>query len=197
MLPLEQIKRYYLNLNPDISDLDWASFESFLSIQVIEKGEFITRQGQTADQVCFVAEGMIMMYLNSEDRQLVLEFFEENCYCCDYESFLTQKPSPFCLEAIERTVLVNLNFKDLQQVYRLGSVFEKVGRLVAENLYISLSHKNSSFIALSPEQRYAELLQTRPHIFQRLPQYYIASYLGITPESLSRIRKRMLVKNSN
>lgn len=195
MDPLLQIRNYYQNLSPEITDEAWASFLPFLSIKVIEKGEFISTQGQIANEVCFVAEGMITMYLNSEDRQLVLEFFEENCYCCDYESFLTQKASPYTLEALERTVLVNLSFADLQKVYALGVTFEKVGRLIAEHLYISLSHRNSSFISQTPEQRYAEFLQARPGIFQRVPQYLIASYLGITPESLSRIRKRMLVKS--
>jgi CRP-like cAMP-binding protein len=197
MNPLHQIKAYYLSLNPDIRDSDWEVFEQFLQVQVLEKGETITRPGQTAQDVCFVAEGMVMMYILSEDRQLVLEFFNENWYCCDYESFLTRKPSPYYLEAMERTVLVNLSYADLQKVYKLGPSFEKMGRLMAEFLYICLSHKSTALLSQTPEQRYTELTQTRPEIFQRVPQYMIASYLGITPESLSRIRKRMVAKVRN
>lgn len=194
---LAQIKKYYQRLNPDIPQDAWNAFEHLLEVKTLEKGEFITVPGDISNEVCFVAEGLMALYVNMEDRKMVLEFFEENTYCCDYESFLTRKPSRLYMEAMEKTTLVNLKFDDLQYVYSLGASFERMGRLIAEYLYICISHKSSSLLTESPEQRYQELMQTRPYLFQRLPLYLIASYLGITPESLSRIRKRMLVKAGN
>jgi CRP-like cAMP-binding protein len=110
----------------------------------------------------------------------------------EYESFLTQSPATFAVDALEPTTLVLYHREDMQRLYRLRPETNIWGRMIAEQLYISLSRRVWSFQSQSPEARYQELIAERPDLLQRVPLYMIASCIGVTPEALSRIRRRMM-----
>jgi CRP-like cAMP-binding protein len=96
------------------------------------------------------------------------------------------------IEALEKTTLLVLAKTDLEKLFIEIPKFERFGRLIAENAFLGLQQRTEMYVNQSPEQRYLKLMNDRPNIFQRVPQHYIASYLGIKPPSLSRIRKRIL-----
>ena len=165
-------------------------FESVATIRNIRKGNLILEPGEVGDRVSFINSGLIRMFHLIDGKEFIHAFFHENCYYSDYESFLSRKPSTRYSEALEDCELIEMNYDDLQHLYATMPECERAGRKVAEELFVMLSNKTSSFMMKTPADRYFEFLEQYPSLPQRVPQYMIASCLGITPEALSRIRNR-------
>lgn len=191
-----QIKAYYFNLLPTLSEEKWLEVEAVATVRVVKKGDYFLRPGQVCNHVSFINYGLVRGYYLLDGREYVTGFFggRECQYFSAYESFLTRKPTELYYEALEDTQVVDITYDDLQELYRKVPGADRLGRFVAENLYIILTEKNASYLLDSPEQRYLKLLEARPELFQQVPQYMIASYLGVTPEALSRIRSRLSKK---
>jgi CRP/FNR family transcriptional regulator, anaerobic regulatory protein len=190
----EQIKSYYKETIPQMREEDWIALESKLSIQHLKKGQFLTRQGEISRTVSFINKGLVRLYYISDGREICTGFIAENEYISAYASFLTQSPSAENIEALEETEMINLSYDDMQALYKSNPVFETFGRKIAEMLFIFISTQTANLLVLSPEERYQFLVDYQPFIIQRVPQYMIASFIGITPEHLSRLRKK---KSSN
>lgn len=188
----QNIKKYFAQILPRLSDETWQSFEQLLVVKEFKKGETISEEGKTNSIVSFIEKGAVIVYNHIDGKKRVYNFFFEHEYTGDYESFLTQKPAQYGLEAIEDTLIFNLHYNGLQKMYADHPGFERVGRLVAEAQFLRLVQRNSSLLSVKPEERYLQLINEKPQVLQRVPQYYIASYLGITPEALSRIRRRRI-----
>lgn len=185
------IKAYYKNLIPNLRDEEWNALEERLTIQQLKKGEFLTRQGEISRTVSFINKGLLRMYYVNDGREICTGFMCENDYISSYGSFLTQSPSAENIDALEESELVNLSFDDMQTLYKTHPVFETFGRKIAEMLFIMVSSQTTRLLTLTPEERYQSILQYQPFVIQRVPQYMIASFIGISPEHLSRIRKKM------
>lgn len=110
----------------------------------------------------------------------------------DYQSFLLQKPSNYYWQAMENSELLLIPYYAAQQLYQQSPHWDKFGRLIAEKVYMQVNERIEMLQFYTPEQRYTSLLQQKPELFRRLSQFQLASYLGIKPQSLSRIRKRMV-----
>jgi CRP-like cAMP-binding protein len=188
---LAHIKQYYFALAP-MPDEVWAEFASSLIERRLAVGEVFLREGQVCEYVAFVHEGLIRGYYNHDGTERVVGFVTTGGYMSEYESFLTQSPATFAVDALEPTTLVLYHREDMQRLYRLRPETNIWGRMIAEQLYISLSRRVWSFQSQSPEARYQELIAERPDLLQRVPLYMIASCIGVTPEALSRIRRRMM-----
>jgi len=118
-------------------------------------------------------------------------FSRENEFVCNYPSFLPQIPSDKNIQATEETTLYIISYENLQRFYRELKEGEKFGRLAIEQVFLSAIQQLDSLYTDPPVQRYQRFLSVYPDLVQRIPQYFIASYVGIKPQSLSRIRKRM------
>lgn len=151
----------------------------------------LTRQTEVCRHVSFVNKGLLRMFYLADGREICMGFVGENEYIAQYDSFITRQPSDGNIDALEDCELINLSYQDMQDMYKAYPVFETFGRKIAEMLFIMVSSQTASLLTLSPEQRYQSLLQNQPSIVQRVPQYMIASFIGISPEHLSRIRKKM------
>lgn len=193
--PTELLKNYFLKLIPDLDEESWTLFSDKLIVRHFDKGEIVLKPGVVCNHVSYVNFGLLRSYYMVDGKELITSFFPADCYFSDYESFLSRKPAVLYSEALEATEVVDINYDDLQELYNHNPVCERVGRLVAEDLFVHLSNRNSSFLLDTPEQRYERFLQECEPIVQRIPQYMIASYLGVTPEALSRIRSRMSRKS--
>lgn len=185
------LRAYVEQLIPDIEEDTWQHFASKLTIKFYKKGELIIKPGMVCHHVSYVNKGLLRSYYLVDGKEIITSFFPEECYFSDYESFLSRKAAVMYSEAIEDSEVVDLNYEDLQSLYNEYPECERVGRLIAEELFVHLSNRNSSFMLDTPEQRYQRFLEECGPIAQRIPQYMIASYLGITPEALSRIRGRI------
>jgi CRP/FNR family transcriptional regulator, anaerobic regulatory protein len=185
----KQIRNYYESFIR-ITDEQWSLLEERLVLKKIKKGDFYTSKGEVCNDVVFLNKGMAKMYDIIEEKEYIKAFFFENQYLSEYCSFLTRKPSEMYIEIIEDAEVLSLDYDSVQLLYEKIPEYQKFGRLIAEYLFIEGTQRTASLLADSPEQRYLKLQKNNPHIIQRIPQYMVASYLGVTPEALSRIRKR-------
>ena len=114
-----------------------------------------------------------------------------NEWAGDYSSFLRKKKATFNISALEDSVVFVLYYDSIQKAYDKSKTFERLGRIIAESLFLAFESKSASFLIKNPEERYIDLVTTRPEILEKIPLKYISSMVGIQPESLSRIRKRV------
>ena len=110
-----------------------------------------------------------------------------------YQSFLERVPTNFYIEAIEDSEILTISYETVQEMYTISNEFQKLGRLVCEKMYIVHHRRIEDLLFNDATSRYKDLIKNHPLLIQRLPQYHLASYLGIKPQSLSRIRKENLV----
>lgn len=167
-------------------------FTSLLQVKQFKIKELILSEGSVCKHSYFINSGCIRFFHNVEGVEQTGQFFFENGWYADYESYLSGRPSKQNIEAIEKSEILMLAKADLDMLFTKIPKFERFGRLMAENAYLGISQTNIDLTTLSPEERYLKLIKERPKVMQRVPLKYIASYLAIKPESLSRIRKRLL-----
>jgi CRP/FNR family transcriptional regulator, anaerobic regulatory protein len=160
----------------------------------IAKKDHWFKQGSICSEIAFVVDGCIRTVYEKNDVERTGQFFFENSWYTDYESWLTKHPSIVSVEAIEPSELWLVPFSSLEKLYNEIPRFERLGRILAENTIIRIRNRNLSLLNDSPEERYLQLLKERPKVIERIPQHLIATYLGIEPETLSRIRKKITLK---
>lgn len=150
--------------------------------------DFFLQAGSVCHYVGFVIQGLLRYYSLDDGIEYTYDFSLEQTFTCNYESFLIQTPSSRFIQAVEDTTLLVINYDNLQMLYNQLIEGQKFGRLVAESLFVSMLQKLTAFYTETAHERYDSFLKTYPHLQERLPQYVIASYVGIKPQSLSRIR---------
>lgn len=190
----ERAKEFYQKLIPELREDEWNALREKLTVQQIKKGGFLTRNGEICRQVSFINKGLVRMFYLVDGKEICTGFIPENEYVAQYDSFLTREPSSGNIDVLEDAEFLHLSYDDMQAIYQSHPVFEKAGRKIAEQLFIMISLQNTRLLALTPEDRYKSVIEDQPFIIQRVPQYMIASFIGITPEHLSRLRKKMTGK---
>jgi CRP-like cAMP-binding protein len=177
----------FINLTPKEVDCINQLFRK----KEIKKGDFFLAEGQICKQVGFIVKGLIRYYINHDGEEKTYAFGQESNFVCNYESFLSQMPSTKIIQALEDCEMLIISFDDLQIFYKSINEGERFGRLVIEKVFIETLQDLSSFYTDLPENRYEKFLKEHSDLPQRISQYHIASYLGVKPQSLSRIRKRI------
>lgn len=190
----DQVKAYYTKLVPGLREEDWNVMQEKFTIQKLKRGELLIRNGEICRQVNFINKGLLRMFYMIDGREICTGFINENEYISQYDSFLTKQPSTGNIDALEDCELINLSYDDMQAIYKTNPVFERFGRKIAEMLFIMISFQATRLLTMTPEERYQSVIEYQPFVIQRVPQYMIASYIGITPEHLSRLRKKMTGK---
>ena len=185
-----QLKTYFKQLVPAMSAESWEITEQVLTVRSFKKGEYLVREGEVCNYVSFINYGLVRMFYVADDKEKVSMFANENTYISDYESFLTRQPANSFLQAMEPTEVVDISFSDLQMLYDKVPEANLLGRKIAENLFIVLCEQSNVKFKETIAQRYKKLIAEMPWLMQRVPQYMIASYLGITPEAFSRIKAK-------
>ncbi|MDR3711197.1 MAG: Crp/Fnr family transcriptional regulator [Puia sp.] len=155
-----------------------------------KKGDFFLEEGKICKQVGFVAKGLLRYYINHDGEEKIYDFSQENEYVCNYESFLPQIPSSKNIQALEDSEVLVISHADLQLFYANVRGGERFGRIAIEAVFIKLLQDISSLYTETPELRYERFLKNHSDLQQRISQYHIASFVGVKPQSLSRIRKR-------
>ncbi|MFM9839631.1 MAG: Crp/Fnr family transcriptional regulator [Cyclobacteriaceae bacterium] len=177
-----------------LSKVEEDAFAKILEVKQFKKKDFLLREGLFCERISFINSGCMRLFYNVEAVENTVQFFFAGSWYTDYSSFLTGRPSIENMQALEPSEVVQLKKTDLYKLYDQYPVFDRVGRVMAENAFLSISKLNQMLANEEPEQRYLNLLKQRPELVEKIPQHYIASYLGIQPESLSRIRKRITDK---
>ncbi|PSR53498.1 Crp/Fnr family transcriptional regulator [Adhaeribacter arboris] len=169
---------------------EWQAFRERTLIRYLNRKEHFLRQDAVCLHCAYVAKGYVRHYYLVEGKEVTNDFNFEHMSTGGYQSFITQMPVRFNIVAMEPTTLVTFNRSTILDLYERYPNWQKLGRLVIEGLFNRKTLREESFLLDTPEDRYRQLLQRQPFILQRVPLVYIASYLGITPETLSRIRAR-------
>lgn len=183
--------RNYVSRFITFTEEEWRVHQAMLVRRFLKKGEFVLRAGEVCNHVTFLNKGFVRVYNIVNDEELTANFGFEGNYVTDYTSFVSRQPSLDYIIAMEDLEILQLNYIDMQAAYEKYPVWQKFGRLIAEYILIFATERSRSFLFLSPEERYLKLMKDRPKVIVNVPLKYIASYLGITPEALSRIRKRL------
>lgn len=174
-----------------ITELEKHFVQSIFKKKKCSKGDFFLREGQVCKEVGFIQQGIVRYFINNEGEEMIYDFGKEGNFVCNYESFLDHSPSNKNIQYIEDTVLLSVSYDNLQLFYSKVSGGEKFGRIICEQIFVDAIKKITSLYTHPPVQRYLDFVQSYPDLQQRIPQYYISSFVGVKPQSLSRIRKRL------
>jgi len=169
----------------------WHIFYSKLIKREFSKKSLILKQGQVENYLSFIEDGILRQFIIKQGNELTFKFSFEGGFYSAYDSFLTRKPANYSIQALTDTVMYSISYRDLQDVYKNtlnGNVF---GRFAAEGLFLDKFKRELSLLTQTAEERYLNLFTEQKRLIKQIPLKYIASYIGITPQALSRIRKRI------
>jgi len=185
--------RTYLERYIAIEDIDWNFFVSKLKVQVFDKKKSLLHLGEIENHISFIKEGVVRFLIpkEKEDKEITFGFCFENEFVSAYDSFLTRTPSKYEIETLTKVTIWSISYENLQEVYRKTKIGNLLGRLSSERLFLIKSKREQSLLSETAEERYLNLFKERPNIIKEIPLKYIASYIGVTPQALSRIRKRI------
>lgn len=170
--------------------IDWEAFQQFFKKQEVSAKTILLNEGEISKKAFFIEKGCLRSWFNHNGKDITFQFFTEAQFVSSIESFKTSQPSLFSIETIEPSIIHSITKSDYQLVLdQSPAIKEQLEKFTFERL-ITYQKLFLSRIKDKPEERYRALLENSPEILLRVPQHYIASYLGITSVSLSRIRNR-------
>ena len=184
------IREYYERI-VKLQESEWKFIASHFIKKVFTKNEIITRQGDTENYLSFVEKGIVRFYIPDYENELTFNFSFEKEFTCAYDSFLTQSPTEYELQALTKTIVWQISYENLQKVYAQTKVGNYLGRFASEKLFLAKSKRELSLLRYNAKERYLRLFREQPDILKSIPLKYIASYIGITPQGLSRIRRQI------
>ena len=183
---------------PGVSDLlspeEARDMDRLVPIRTFPKGTVLLKAGDVATESWFCVKGCVHMYYDVDGDERTTEFYTEGQAVASLYSFINQVPANHYLACVEESTLVVWSYAAEKELFGKYPNLESSCRVSVESDFGEHQEKLAGFITKTPEQRYLDLMESRPELLQRVPQYLLASYLGVTPESLSRIRKRILEK---
>ena len=188
----QRVMKYY-----DITFLtpkEWATLIQYGSLKTYRKGENFINANNLNTKIAFILKGGFRIFYEKNDNEITCLLAFENGLIGSFESNILKQPCTQTIQAIEDSELFIIDYKDLETLYDRSPKFERVGRLILEYYLAFLQQRITSYLLDTPEERYMRLIRETPDLLNRVPLQYIASYIGVTPVSLSRIRKRILKK---
>ncbi|MBQ0767975.1 MAG: Crp/Fnr family transcriptional regulator [Bizionia sp.] len=185
--------REYIEETIAISEEDWQFFSSKLIRRSFKKKAKILDRGDTENYISFIENGIARFVIPKEDteKDITFGFCFENEFISAYDSFLLRKPSHCQIEALTAISMWSISYDDLQEVYNQTVIGNLIGRLSSERLFLIKSKREQSLLNETATERYLKLFTDRPKLIKEIPLKYIASYIGVTPQALSRIRKQI------
>lgn len=164
--------------------------------RLYRKRQYILQEGDVCKQMNFVVRGCLRMFaIDDKGNTHILQFAAENWWITDISSFYERKNSKLNIDALEDTMVLQISFENLTSLYNEAPKFNRIFRVLIENSHVALQKRLLQNISSTAEERYLSFIQTYPQLSNRIPQTQIASYLGITPEFVSRIRNNQIKKS--
>jgi len=182
-------------LGEKIPDEMFAQFMELTFTKSFDKKQFLAEAGERCNYQYFILQGSCYSYyVNEKGDKNAIQFALENYWITDASSYFTNKPAVFNIETLKPTLALLLNRQNLDLLCNRYPLFDRFFRILLQNTLAVLHYRIAKTTSEDAEHRYLEFAQLYPHFIQRIPQYLIASYLGIAPQSLSRIRKEIANK---
>lgn len=190
---IENYLLFYKKVVPEFTNEELDFIATKVTIKSIPKNKLHLKQGDVQQKLTFVAEGLMRIYyIDSKGNEITVGFSSENIFSTDYSAFVKQTHSNYNIKTLEPSVIIELDFKYIQEGYKLYKNYERFGRLITEKILIQRQKKLESFLFDTAEQRYIDFTKTYPQLFNRVSITHLASYLGMERQSLTRIRKKLL-----
>lgn len=187
----EQVLMNYMAQIAPITEAEMEAILDLITVREHKKGKYLLREGQACNVCYFVLQGCVRQYYLVDGNEKTTGFFTESMPV-NSTLVLDGKPAKFYLVCNEDCILIEGRAEDEQAFFDQMPRMETVTRIGTEMEMQKSTEEFAEFIMSSPEERYLKLLETRPDLLDRVPQYQLASFLGVTPESLSRIRRRIM-----
>jgi CRP-like cAMP-binding protein len=184
-----------LNAKLDFSDEELDTIKTYLTPKKLRKKQFLLQEGDVCKYIAFVEKGALRAYtMDKKGMEHIVQFAVEGWLISDLSSFLSGDPAMYNIDALEECELVLISRTAYEELLKKIAKFETYIRLQVTGAYVAMQKRLISLISLPLEERYTNLIALYPDIVQRVPQHMIASYMGLTPETLSRVRKKMTGK---
>lgn len=177
-----------------VNEDDFAMVEPYLTEKKIKEGDYFLTEGAICWQIGFINTGCFRTFYLKDGKEINTQFFFEYDIVEEYDSFLLSAPSKYFVQALEDAKIICFDLATLQNAFDKSKNWERLGRLMAEKACTNSGKRVESLLFYTGEERYINLLNEAPEIFNRLPLFHIASYLGMERESLSRIRRKIKIE---
>ncbi len=188
MEPFKKYLQQFPNYTPNI----FENVLPFLSEKTINAGEILLRQGKTAKDIAFIEYGLFRQYyINEDGKEITSCFCKENSITTSYRSLITQQESEISIQAVEESKLIIVSLESIKKLLNTDLFWQQFGRLAAENEFIISESHNRFLKDLSATDRYLQIFNNDKELLQRVPLKFLASYLQISPETLSRVRNKI------
>lgn len=192
----------FLDQYVSLSLLEWQLFKSKLKHSTHTKGEIIHYAGDVCQKLSFINSGIVRAYIiddKGKDYTWSISFNDENAdvsnvYIVDYDSFVQKNESKLSFEVLEACELLSIDYEDLQTLYKYSKKGEQLGRIMAELAYSHVHNITMNRLTQTASKRFETFVKNTPYLLEKVPQYHIATYLGITPQSLSRLKRELQSK---
>jgi len=181
----------YLHDNFKLSDENWQIISQFIEPMRVSKGEYFVQQGKVCRRLAFIAEGVFRLCMERDGLDITCYFVSENGFVGDPDSFYSRKPSDKNMQALTDALIVGITLDNLQKIYSEYPPFKDMIRSIDHMVVMDLMTQRDFLQHADAREKYQHFLQHYPHILQRVPLGFVASFLGITQQSLSRLRKEI------
>ena len=178
-------------INPSFEEKE--AFLKILHQRTLKKNELFLKEGAVCTSIAFIEKGCVRYYYEAEDKEVSKDFVFENGVIGSFASFFTQEPSLLNIIALEETTIIEMFYEDVMFLYDRYPAWQKLGRIIAQEQFVRAEKREAALLKDAPDKRFLTLIEEHPKIFKKVPLQYIASYLGITRETLSRYRSKMKV----
>lgn len=181
---------YFSRISP-LSKEESDAIAQTMQTKTFEKGVHLLKEGQKSSKTYFILKGCVREYILTDGEEKTTNFFTEEQWAISLNGFTPENSATHNWVCVEDTTVVIGDEEQAQAIFKRFPRFETISRTIMEAAFAEQRNALTSYYTDSPEQRYLKLLKSRPDLIQRIPQYHLASYIGVKPESLSRIRKRI------
>lgn len=191
---MQDLQAYLEKISP-LNKEEWSLTLQAFKEEKYGKGDFFIKEGGYCNKVSFLSKGLFKLYYLTEGREKIMLFFAEGQFLTDYFGYLTQTPSIRPIQALEESIVYTITRDKLNHLTKTSQIWSNIARIMAERAYILAVQRANRLLHDDFDTRFITFMTEYPSLLQRVPQYMIASFLDMTPETLSRVKKRTFKNN--
>ncbi len=193
---MEDLIKQFFDSQAILSDEEWATYKSKIIKRNFKRNELILKEGDVENYLSFITKGFVRAFTTNKNGDEITTDIISFGFMSSYDSFTSRKPSLISIQVLEDVELLCVTNESLNELYKISHTGEKLGRINAELLSSYTFSKYIELITTTAEERYLKLLNDNPNLLNKAKQIHISTFLGIKPESLSRIKKNIALKKS-